>query len=171
MHESETIEIPISKLKTLLLFVACLGFVTAGVFFVITPDSFLSPVARSPKTIFVGGSLAILVFCFFGFVIFRKLFDKTPGLIISDGGITDNSGGIPAGFIPWSDVIAIKEIVFMNQKVINVVVKSPQQYIQRQKSAFMRKFMERNFNVGKGIWISPNALKINYMELKKIIEK
>jgi hypothetical protein len=172
MHESETIEIPISKLKTLLLFVACLGFVTAGIFFVLTPEYFLSPIVRNPKAIFVGGCLAIVVFGFFGVTIFKKLFDEAPGLIISEDGITDNSGGLPAGFVPWSDIIAVKELVVVNQRFINLVVKNPQEYIQRQKSALKRKIMQKNFEIyGAAIGVSANALKINYMELKKIIEK
>jgi hypothetical protein len=172
MHDSETIEIPISKLKAILLFIACLAFITAGVCFVVSPERFLSPVARSSTMIIIGGCVAILVFGFFGITIFKKLFDKSPGLIISADGITDNSGGLPAGFIPWSDITAVKVIEVNNQRLLNLVVKNPHEYIQRQKSALKRMIMKKNLDIyGAAIEISPNAIKINFEDLKEIIEK
>jgi hypothetical protein len=172
MHDLETIEIPISKFKTILMLLGCLAFIIAGVCFVISPDTFLSPVARSSAIIFIGGCLGILFFGFVGFSIFKRVIDNSPGLIISVDGIIDNSSGVPAGFIPWSDIIAVKETVVANQRFINLVVRNPQEYIHRQKSAFKRKIMQKNYDIfGTAIGISANSLKIDYSELKGIIEK
>jgi hypothetical protein len=172
MHDLETIEIPLSKLKTILLFLGCLAFVITGVCFVMSPEKFVSSIARSSTMIFIGGCLGIAVFGFFGVTIFKKLFDKAPGLIISVDGITDNSGGLPAGFIPWSDIVAVKVMVFKNQRLLNLVVKNPHEYIQRQKGALKRMLMKKNLEIyGAAIGISANSLKINFEELKEIIEK
>ena len=172
MHDLETIEIPISKLKTILLFLGCLAFVITGVCFVMSPEKFVSSIARSSTMIFIGGCLGIAVFGFFWVTIFKKLFDKAPGLIISVDGITDNSGGLPAGFIPWSDIVAVKVMVFKNQRLLNLVVKNPHEYIQRQKGALKRMLMKKNLEIyGAAIGISANSLKINFEELKEIIEK
>jgi hypothetical protein len=172
MDNLDTIEIPISKLKTILLFLGCLAFIITGVCFVISPEKFLSPVARSSTAIFIGGCLGILVFGFFGVTIFKKLFENVPGLTISVDGITDNSGGLPAGFIPWSDIIAVKVIEINNQRLLNLVVKNPHEYIQRQKSALKRMIMKKNLDIyGAAIGISANALKINFGDLKETIEK
>jgi len=172
MQDLERIEIPISKLKTIFLLLGCLAFIIAGACFVISPEKFLSPVARSSTMIFLAGCLAILFFGFVGFSIFKRVMDNTPGLIIAEDGITDNSSGVPAGFIPWSDIIAVKESAVANQRFINLVVKNPQEYIHRQKSAFKRKVMQKNYDVfGTAIGISANSLKINYGELKRILEQ
>jgi hypothetical protein len=172
MHDLKTIEIPISKLKIIIMLFGCLLFIIAGVSFVISPEKYSSFLFRSSTVIFIAGCLGILFFGFVGFSIFRRVIDNTPGLIISEDGITDNSSGVPAGFIPWSDIIAVKEAVVANQRFINLVVKNPQDYIHRQKSAFKRKVMQKNYEIfGTGIGISTNSLKINYRELKGIIEK
>lgn len=97
--------------------------------------------------------------------------DNSPGLIISDKGVVDNSGGISAGFVPWTDITAIKESRAFNQRFINLVVKNPQDYISRQKSFIKRKFLQSNYSsFGTVISISANGLKCNYEELKVSLE-
>ena len=155
-----------------LMLLGCLAFVTIGVLFVTHPESYLSIVCRSSAKIFTAGCLGIVFFGFIGVTIIKKLFDKTPGLIISGDGITDNSGGLPAGFVPWSDIVAVKETTVVRQRFINLVVKNHEDYVLRQKSALKRWIMRKNFKVYRtGIGISPNALKIDYDDLKEIIEK
>jgi hypothetical protein len=172
MHDLQTVEIPTSKLKMGLMLLGCLAFVTIGVLFVTHPESYLSIVCRSSAKIFTAGCLGIVFFGFIGVTIIKKLFDKTPGLIISGDGITDNSGGLPAGFVPWSDIVAVKETTVVRQRFINLVVKNHEDYVLRQKSALKRWIMRKNFKVYRtGIGISPNALKIDYDDLKEIIEK
>jgi len=172
MQDSETIAIPLSKLKITVMLFGCLLFVIAGLSFVISPASFTSIICRSPTMIFISGCMGIVFFGFLGFSIFKKVIDNTPGLIISRDGITDNSSGVPAGFIPWSDIKAVKETVVANQRFINLIVKNPQDYIDRQQSAFKRKIMQKNYDIfGTEIGISANALKINYRDLKQILEK
>jgi hypothetical protein len=172
MHDFETIEIPISKLKVIIMLFGCLLFIIAGLCFVISPDHFKSIMVGSSTMIFIAGCLSILFFGFVGFAMFKRVIDSTPGLIISEDGITDNSSGVPAGFIPWSDIIAVKEAIVANQRFINLVVKNPQDYIDRQKSAFRRKVMQKNCDIfGTAIGISANSLKINHRELKRILKK
>ncbi|HTR29893.1 MAG TPA: STM3941 family protein [Puia sp.] len=171
MNSLETIEIPISKHKAGLLFVASLVFVIVGLFFVISPGTFVSVIARTKWAISVPGYLSVVVFGFFGITILRKIFDKRPGLTISKEGITDNSGGVSAGFIPWSDITAIREEAVGNQRFLNVVVKNPQDYIDRQRSWLKRKIVRKNLEIfGMPIGISTNALKIDYEELKQILD-
>jgi hypothetical protein len=172
MQNLETIEIGMSKLKTISLLIFCLLFVAAGICFVISPERFVSIIVSNPTIIFLVGCTGILFFGFVGFSILKKLVKNEPALIISEDGITDNSSGVSAGFIPWSDIIAVKEAVIANQRFINLVVKNPQGYIDRQSSKFKRKIMQKNHDIfGTGIGISTNTLKISYGELKKILEE
>jgi hypothetical protein len=123
MHDLEAVEIPISKSKMLMMFFGCILFVAAGVSFVIFPETFISAVIQSKSMIFLAGCLSIIFFGIIGFWIFKRVIDHTPGLIISGEGITDNSSGISAGFIPWSDIVAVKETVVAKQRFIKLVVK------------------------------------------------
>lgn len=171
MNRLETIEIPISKTKITLLLLGCLGFVAVGICFVANPQHFTSPIARSPAKIFIGGCLSTLFFGYIGIFILKRIFDSSPGLTISDEGITDNSGGTPAGFIPWSDVVAVREFEVAGQRAIVLAVKDGSEYIQRQKGPLKRWIMKKNFTMyGKGIGISPSSLKIGFADLKQLIE-
>jgi hypothetical protein len=172
MQKFETIEIRFSILKSTFLLFGCLFFVVAGISFMISPDTFVSIVVHSTKVIFVVGCVGILFFGFVGLSDLKKLVKNEPALIISAEGITDNSSGVSAGFIPWSDIIAVKEQVVANQRFLNLIVKNPQEYIEKQTSSFKRKIMQKNQDIfGTSIGISTNALKISYKELKEILEK
>jgi hypothetical protein len=172
MQSFEFIEIQMSKGETIFLLFFGVLFVAVGVWFVISPEKFVFFLVKSPKIIFAAGCASIFFFGFVGFSILKKLLKNEPALIISKDGITDNSGGVSAGFISWSDIVTIKETVVANQRFINLIVKNPQQYIDRQTSAFKRKIMQKNHDIfGTGIWISTNTLKISYRELKKILEE
>ena|SRR5690242_5407426 len=166
------IEIQLSKLKLILMLLGCLIFVIAGINFVINPTKYESFIMQSSTVIFLAGILSILFFGFLSFFFLKKIADKTMGLIISKDGITDNSSEVSAGFIPWSDIIAIKETKIVNQRFINIVVKNPEKYIERQKSVLKRKAMRVNYNTwGTAIGINANGLKISYQELKALLEK
>lgn len=172
MNNSNQIEIQLSKSKLTLMALGCLVFVVVGICFIIDPAKYESFIMRSPTFIFIAGFLSVFFFGFTGFFFLKKLQDKLPGIIISEKGIMDNSSGVSAGFIPWTDIITIKETKIVNQKYINIVVKNPQMYIDRQKSALKRKAMQVNYKTwGTAIGITVNGLKINYDELKSLIEK
>jgi len=116
--------------------------------------------------------LGIILFGYVGYFLLRKIGDKSPGLIISNKGINDNSSEVSSGFIPWEDVKAIKETVIINQKLINIIVKNPWFYMDRQKNSFKRKIMQANINLyGSAIQISANGLKATHAKLKTLLEK
>ena len=172
MIHSERVEIKLSKVKLFIMLLGCLLFVTAGILFIINPKNYESFLIRSPTFILISGWTSVLFFGFIGFFILKKIGNKLPGLVISEEGITDNSSGLSAGFIPWSDIIAIKETKVVNQKFINIVVKDSQLYIDRQKNGLKRRAMQTNYNMwGTAIGISVNGLNSNYDNLKKILEK
>jgi hypothetical protein len=172
MRETEQIEIQLSKSKLTLLFLGSIMFVGLGVWYVISPPKVNISIFSNPTVVFIVGLASILFFGLAGFFIFKKLFDKSPGLIISDEGVFDNSSGASAGFVPWTDIVEIKETKTFNQSFINLVVRNPQDYIDRQNSAFKRKLTKINYNsYGTVIGISANGLKIKYKELKDLLDE
>jgi hypothetical protein len=169
---SETVEIELSKSKLTLILLGSIIFVGLGIWFMINPEKLLTTIFRSTTMIFFAGLAGVLFFGFVGLFISKKLFDKSPGLVISNDGIVDNSSGVSAGFIPWSDIVEIKETKIVNQKFINLVVKNPQDYINRQSSAFKRWAMNKNYtSFGTAIGISANGLKYDYEDLKALLHK
>ena len=172
MNTTYPLEIPLSKSKLTLMFLGSVVFVGLGIWFVTNPPKINNPIFGNPTTIFIVGLASILFFGLVGFSIFKKLWDKTPGLIISDQGVFDNASGVSAGLVPWTDIVEIRETKVVNQTFINLVVKNPQVYIDRQKSAFKRKLMQMNYNTyGTVIGISSNGLKCDYRELKATLDR
>jgi hypothetical protein len=172
MSNSKPIEIKLSKAKLILMFLGCLMFVVLGVLFIKDPGKYKSIIMRSPTFIFIAGCAGVIFFGVIAFYLIKKLKDKSYGLIISEEGISDNSSGVSAGYIPWTDIILIRESKIVNQKLINIVVKNPQVYINRGKNLLEKRAMQMNYKTfGTPICISVNGLKINYNELKAILEK
>ncbi len=172
MDGNEQIEIQLSKLKLVGMLLGCIAFVTIGAFFVANPSHFRSFRGTSTTLIFISGAAGVIFFGYIGYYLLKMIGDKSPGLIISKEGITDNAGAVSSGFIPWGDVIAIKERIIGRQKLIDIVVKNPQFYKDRQKNSFKRKVIQVSINMyGPVIPITVNGLKITYAELKTLLEK
>ncbi len=166
----QPIEIPLSKRKLTFGLIGSLIFVVLGILFVLYPDKFITPIMRSATTIFISGFASILFFgaCFIYVV--KKLSDNSPGLIISDDGIIDNSSGVSGGQILWNDIEDIRVLEIHRQKLIMLQVKNPQDYIDKQTGAFKRKMMALNYKMyGTPLSITANALKINFEELLSIL--
>ena len=172
MKETEQIEIQLSKSKLTLLFLGSIMFVGLGGWFVISPPEVNILIFSNPTVVFIVGLASILFFGLVGIYLFKKLFDKSPGLIISAEGVFDNSTGVSVGFVPWTDIVEIKETKVFNQSFINLVVKNPQEYIDSPRIAFKRRLMQINYkSYGTVIGISTNGLKIKYKELKALLDE
>jgi hypothetical protein len=117
------------------------------------------------------GLLAIGLFGLLALFLFRKLFDKKPGLVFSDSGIVDNASAVAAGFIPWSEVIGSRIFEMPQQKMLIIMVKEPEKYIERG-NAVKRKLNQANHNMcGSPISISANSLKIDFAELHSLFDQ
>lgn len=166
----EIIEIPLSKKKLVLMLAGSIGFVAAGIWFLLNPPKINNALFGNPTFILVVSIAAILFFGLIVVYIIRKLPDNSPGLIIDQLGITDNSGGLAAGQILWTDIENISVFEINRQKLILLQVKNPEDYINRQSSAFKRKLMRINFNsYGSPVTISANSLQIGFNELLSIL--
>ena len=165
------IEIPLSKKKLLLMLAGSVGFILIGFWFIIDPPKISNPFFGDPTRLLVLGVISIIFFGLCAVYIARKLPENTPGLIIDIYGLTDNSSGVSAGRILWSDIQDISVIEIHRQKLIMLQVKNPQDYIDRQKSGFKRKMMQMNFNMyGTPLSITSNSLKIEFNELISILQ-
>lgn len=107
MSEENQIEIPLSKQKMYLMLFASIIFVVIGTWLVVNPPKSSHPILGNPMVILISGISAIIFFGYTTFILFKKLPDNKPGLIINSEGIIDNSSGVSAGIILWTDIIEI----------------------------------------------------------------
>jgi hypothetical protein len=170
MEQSNTIRIPFSKSRLVLMLIGATIFVALGIWFL--SDALGSNSLLGNRIIKVAVGLAcVLFFSWVGYFISRKLFDSRPALIISDQGIVDQSSGTCAGFVPWADVLEIKEVRIARQVFINLVVRDPEIYIERQESTFRRRLMRANLKrFGTAIGISANGLQCSHRKLKLLLD-
>lgn len=162
---NQRIEIAISKVKIALMLFGALLFVIGGFWFVIPPansNSVWNIMQKMP----VAGYVTILFFGLCSITLILKLFKKTPGLIIDKFGLVDNSSGVSAGQILWSDITSISVLEIYRQKLIMLQVRNPQAYIDKQKNVFKRKMMQLNYKTfGTPLSITSNGLKVSFDEL------
>lgn len=170
MKEKEQIEIPLSKTKMMLTFFGSLLFVGLGLWFLINPPKSTHWLFGNPAVIFIAGIASVLFFGLVAVTIFRKFSDKKPGLIINKQGITDNSSGVSAGLIPWTDIQEITISQVMNQKFLMFIVRNPEFYLDKVTNPLKRNAMKMNYKTyGSPISISANALQTNFDDLRKIL--
>lgn len=171
MTNTERIEIPLSKSKMTLALLGSLAFVAIGFWFVISPPKINSALFGNPVLIFLAGIGSIVVFGLFGVLGLKKITDKKPGLVIDETGITDNASVTAAGHISWSDITEIRTSQVFSQKFLTIMVRNPNEYIERQTNSLKRKNLQVSFNSnGSPINISANTLKCNFDELKNTLQ-
>lgn len=145
-------------------------FVIVGIWLVVKHKEMTSLFMKFPLAILIVGIISILFFGFLAIVIIKKLSTQSDGLIISSKGITDNSSGISAGFIPWTEITAITETSYAGQASVVIVMKNPEEFIASQKSSFKRKVMSANYkSFGAAVSISANSLVTTHKNLKKVL--
>ena len=170
MTKEEQIEIPLSKTKMIMTFLGSLVFVGLGLWFLTNPPKSNHWLFGNPTIVFIIGLASVLFFGIVATIIIRKFSDKKPGLIISRQGVTDNSSGVSAGLIPWSDIQEIKISQVMNQKFLMLIVRNPQYYFENVTNPVKRNMMKMNYKTyGSPISISSNALETNFDDLQKLL--
>ena len=170
---NKEIKIPLSKNKIILLLLGTVIFVLLGFWLAIDPENFKVSVFqyRSAELIRVVGIIGIAFFGVCSYFIFKKVFDKKYGLIIDKNGITDNSNATSVGLVKWADIIGIRVLEVVNQKFVMIDVSNPEYYIELKKSGIGKMAMKANYTkYGSPISITANSLKVDFNEMKEIIE-
>lgn len=166
---NEQIKIPLHKKKMVPYFLGAGIFVLLGIWiFLAAFQHELQLVGRI--VFFLTGFASILFFGLVVIVLLLKLITKNAGLIISDDGLTDNSSGLSAGFIDWSDIRSIHFSGSGINKFLIIKVKKPEKYINRESNVLKRTAMHLNHKMsGSPIHILVSFLEINEFMLQDMI--
>lgn len=164
--------IELSKSKIVLMFLGALAFVAASIWFLTNPEKFAKVFFNLDFAVY---TIAILGISFFGLIavlLFKKIFNSKPGILINSAGITDNSSALSAGFIPWEDISAIESKRITNQKFIIIILKNPENYLEKIQNKFKQRAMQMNYKMSNSpINISANSLKISFDDLYEVLNK
>lgn len=172
MNTTDEKVIELSKTKILFLVTVACGFVVGGFWMLLLDSAEIAVQRRFNSPILVHG-IGVLSIVFFGLcAVFgvKKIVDKRPGLILSATGIFDNSSGVSAGLIPWSEILGFDIFEVQKQKTLVVKVTKPERYIEVGGSV-KRALNRMNIKLcGSPIAITSNALDIDFDELLEVCD-
>lgn len=164
------IEIPLSKIKIVMMLIGSSIFIVLGVLLITNSKAFVSPIMKNPEIIEISGLIAV---CFFGLCLIflvKKLYVNKIGLTIDQYGINDNTNATSVGLIEWGDITGIVKKQVMSNKFLILHVNNPEKYINRAKNIISRLAMNMNYKTyGSPISIISNSLMINFEDLEKLI--
>ena len=160
---NDKIEIQLSKKKLFISLIIGIGFVLASLFFLFKPEYFVNSLITSLNVVRIIGVVSVLFFGVCSIYIYRKIYDKSPGLIIDSSGVYDNSNATSVGLIKWSDVLEIIDKKVVSERVILIKVNDGDNYIDKSSSKWVRRMMVINQKTyGTPISITANSLDITH---------
>jgi hypothetical protein len=174
MTENATIEIPLSKTKLGKLLLFSVLFLIAGLWMIISNPYTSNPMFNSPvvKGLASWGSTIMGGLGIYFFT--KKLLQRTPGLVLSEEGIYDNTSAFRFGLIPWSDISeiytgSIQASIASKQYFLTVGLEDPDKYIARETNILKKKLLVANTKgYGSPVHISTNGLMVDHNDLLEL---
>lgn len=157
-------EIPIDKSKAIKRFVVFILLLFVFTLMAVQPQLFVKGSGFGfVKVIgYIGSFIIVLCTAF----IAQKVFDKKPGLIMDNEGITDASLGVVFPKLNWKDITAIKRLESEGKHYLKISIKNPEGFIAAEPNTMKRKMLEMNYKTLKTpVNIAASRLKISFDEL------
>lgn len=161
------IEIPLSKTKLLISVGSASLFVVLG-FYIILKGAH-SQEDFNPLLVQGIGFVSVVFFGAIAIFGSKKIFDRTPGLIVDNKGITDNSSGVCVGLIEWNDIAGVSTSAVMTTKFLLIHVHNPEKYLAKANKTKERVMKANMKMVGTPLSISSNTLQCDFTELTKLV--
>ena len=168
------IEIQLSKTKILLVLLGGITLFIFGLFIAIKPHLFVPRFfgITNPQVYVLIGIIGTLFFGASSALGIKKLFDKTPGLVISTKGIVHHTNASSIGLIEWKDIVEIRKAQVQSTNFLLPIVRNPEMYIEKAKNRFQAKMMKMNTRMyDTPITIVSNTLKIKFEELEHLVHE
>jgi hypothetical protein len=161
----DIVSIPLSKTKLAFLLLLAAGFVALCAWLYLHPNG----TRYDPTFVRAIGMVGFVFFGLCGVIALTKCFDSRPGLVLDSLGITDNSSGVAAGRIAWSEIRDVQIASVRSQKFLVLLVTNPEKYLG--KGNFLKRFLvDANYRMtGSPITISSSALRISFAELEQLV--
>lgn len=162
----ERVAFPLNKPKLVLILLGALVFVAGGYsMFHASAETASQSFIKSPALVHLAG-LACMVF--FGLCMIAgltKLLDASPALILDNEGLTNNSGILRGGLIPWSEITGFQVHQMKGQRILYVLLKNPNSYLSTL-TPLRRKLLKATLSIGPSpVAISSNLLSVNAEDL------
>ena len=168
----DRIEIYTSKKKSILILIGSIIFVVVGVLFVAYPERFLTLRMQNSDIIRIIGIVSILFFGLGIFVGIKRVVKSEIALIIDKKGLNVNPKKSLNEFIEWGNIIEFKEIKIQSQRILIIIVKNPEKWIEKESNTFRKKIMRFNLsNYDSPFNIAASGIDISYTELNNKLNR
>ena len=162
----DRLEVYTSKKKSLVFLIGSIAFVTIGIVSAADPERFVTELWSNPELIRLVAIAAILFFGFGVLVFIRRLIKNEIALIIDVKGINVNPRRSTTEFIEWKEILGFQEIRIHRTRIIIIVVKDPEYWIEKETSTIRKKMMRFNLNnYGSPFNIAAAGLDIGFDKL------
>jgi hypothetical protein len=132
--------------------VGSLGFVAVSFFL------FTQPRFRNDWFVKVVCVIAIVFFGAAFFFILSRLLKPRPAVILRGDGIVDESSGLAAGLVPWSEITSVHVATIHGQRLLCLALSYPDVVLSQQPAA-KRSLMQANMGlVGAPVVIAMDSL-------------
>ena len=168
----ERIEIYTSRKKSILILIGSIIFVVGGILFVVNPERFVTLIFRNPDIIRIVGIASIIFFGLGIFVGIKRLIKSEIALIIDKKGLNVNPKKSSTEFIEWKNILGFKDIKIQSQRILIIIVKNPEKWIEKETNTIRKKLMRFNLNnYDSPFNIAAVGLDISYAELSEKLNK
>lgn len=164
MDQTETLIVPLNKVKQLRALISSIILILMGGF-LLTYDAEPLREFIDPMIVLGIGFVGVAFGGFFGLLTLRKLVSKSAGSILSREGFDDRFTALSAGFIPWTEVLTINSTQYARQTFISINLKDPDRYLAKANRLQQIAICKNMDLVGAPVNIYVNALRINSEDL------
>lgn len=167
MTSDETV-IKSSTVKILALTLGAFAFVAVGLWLWSIAETQVQHNATFLKCVSIAG---IGFFGLCGVYGVRKLFDSSPGLIVNQHGIYDNSSAVAGDLIKWTDITGVEVGQVRSTRFLLIFVRNPEDVLKKA-NWFSRFWMTQNARLyGTPLSISANSLQCTFDELLQLVKQ
>jgi hypothetical protein len=169
--ESDTLVVPVSKTKIILLLVPGVAFVALGIWILSHDPSDIAVRDRySPAYVFGLGVGTVLIFGACLLVGLWRLFSNKPRLVLDSDGVR-LFGMWSATFVPWQDVVGLSVYTAHSNKFLVLHLADPESFLE-SGSRLQRWLGRASIGLcGSPIAIASSSVKLSFGEMQSLFEK
>lgn len=153
-----------SRFKTFLLLLGAIGFVLAGIWMIRTEDAdMFTKIIGGVSALFFGAAIPIGI---------KKLITNEAALEFNEQHLTIEPQSNKKIVLVWSEIEAFEVVSIKGTKIIIIVVKNPQDWINKETNPIKKKLMQFNFNHYQTPFnIAASGLNISHKKLLKLLNE
>ncbi|CAA6829184.1 MAG: Unknown protein [uncultured Aureispira sp.] len=166
----ESIGIQLDKRTLSLIALLLLVFSIIGACFFLYPEFFISTKYGDTGLIRMIGLVTVVLSVPGLLILCKKISSPQLGLLIHAEGIVDNGTGSSIGLVEWKDIVSVRMIGEPTSKMLLIIVRVPEKYINQVNSRLARFFLRLNHRIyGSPIVIPTLTLKITADDLETVV--